>query len=150
MKLKTIFSLGFILLLSLSLYSQERREKMKEQFESKRVAFLSDKLDLKPEEAQKFWPVYNMFNDEKEDLRQSLKEDRDTELEDKEAEVLLGKMIELEEEALSIKKNYIAKFKNVIGARKTLMLFRLDRQFKEGMMKEIRERRGDKKQRRRE
>jgi hypothetical protein len=38
----------------------ERRE----QIESMKIAFLTKRLDLTPEEAKKFWPVYNQYSEE--------------------------------------------------------------------------------------
>ena len=52
----------FILLLAcltLSLNAQEKKENRKEQIESQKIAFFTAELELTPEEAQLFWPVYN-------------------------------------------------------------------------------------------
>lgn len=55
----------FILLLAcltLSLNAQEKKENRQEQIEqieSQKIAFFTAELELTPEEAQLFWPVYN-------------------------------------------------------------------------------------------
>ena len=36
----------------------------KEKLETLRIAFFSERLNLSPEEAQSFWPVYNAFSEE--------------------------------------------------------------------------------------
>jgi len=48
---------------------EDRREKV----DALKVGFITKKLDLSSEEAQKFWPVYNKFQDDLEKNRSSLK-----------------------------------------------------------------------------
>ena len=57
--------LGIILFLNMSteLIAQERREHY-QRIEAIKVAFITKKLDLTTEEAQKFWPVYNNYQKE--------------------------------------------------------------------------------------
>src|ERR1035437_4885758 len=47
----------------------------KEKMESMKIAFLTQKLDLTPDEAQKFWPVYNEFQKKREELRKKRREE---------------------------------------------------------------------------
>ena len=37
------------------------REKLAQTIDALKVAYITKQLDLTPEEAQKFWPVYNVF-----------------------------------------------------------------------------------------
>lgn len=41
---------------------QHGSDNNKEKFESARIAFFTSRMDLTPEEAGKFWPVYNEYN----------------------------------------------------------------------------------------
>lgn len=36
-----------------------------------KIAFLTRRLNLTPDEAKKFWPVYNQFSDELKNIRES-------------------------------------------------------------------------------
>jgi len=45
--------------------NQEKREKVK----ALKVAFLTEKLALTSEEAQKFWPIYNAFEEKQFEIR---------------------------------------------------------------------------------
>ena len=47
----------------------ERQNERKENIEAMKIGFLTKKLDLTPEEAQKFWPVYNQYSDKMKELR---------------------------------------------------------------------------------
>lgn len=42
--------------------SQPGSDNNKDKFESARIAFFTSRMDLTPEEAGKFWPVYNEYN----------------------------------------------------------------------------------------
>ena len=61
-----------------------------------KIAFLTRKLDLSAEEAQKFWPIYNKYEAE---LRDARIEGRNNK-----------KEIEMEEKILNIRKKYNRKF----------------------------------------
>lgn len=46
----------------------------KEKMRSEKIAYFTAELDLTPEEAQKFWPVYNMLQEEKEKYHNEARE----------------------------------------------------------------------------
>ncbi|MDI1303936.1 MAG: sensor of ECF-type sigma factor, partial [bacterium] len=63
MKLKKLFPI-LLLLISFSFYGQgEKMREKKEQIKALKVAFLTTELKLTSNEAEKFWPVYNTFDD---------------------------------------------------------------------------------------
>src|SRR4051812_47921412 len=49
----------------------EKGEEMHDRVEALKVGFLTKKLDLTPEEAKTFWPVYNQYEDEMEKVRKA-------------------------------------------------------------------------------
>lgn len=115
-----------------------------EKVESMKIAFISSKLDLSTEEAQKFWPIYNEMNAEMKALSPSTKLDREDfqNLSENEAEKVLETMIDNETKKLEIKKSYAIRMSNVIGAKKVLRLFKSDRQFKQRVLNNMKERSG--------
>src|SRR5689334_13027544 len=46
-------------------------QQQKENIESRHIAFITNQLQLTPEEAQVFWPVYNKYHAEVEALRKN-------------------------------------------------------------------------------
>src|SRR5690606_1178834 len=62
-KIKIIAPLLF-LVATLSLSSQEKQDW--EKIKSLKVAFITEKLELTPKEAQSFWPIYNEHQSKKE------------------------------------------------------------------------------------
>ena len=64
---KLYFILSLILLTTVNqVRAQEidQNEKKQQDIESLKVAFISRELELTPEEAQKFWPLYNQYSKE--------------------------------------------------------------------------------------
>ena len=127
-------------------FSQEYEEKM----ESRKIAYISDKLELTSEEAQEFWPIYNEMKAERKKMREAemaLKEMANDQSVD--ANKSLEQFVNLEEKKLNQLKVYIDKMKRSIGSEKTLLLFGLERSFKEEMLGRFRDKMGWKKKEKR-
>ncbi|PWT70277.1 MAG: hypothetical protein C5B59_20955 [Bacteroidetes bacterium] len=97
-----------------------------------KIAFISKKLNLTPEEAQRFWPIYNQYIEE---LRQARVKGGRTE-------------IEVEEDILNVRKKYSNEFTKAISPDKVNAFFRSEKEFNIFVQKEI-ERRQLKMQQRR-
>jgi Spy/CpxP family protein refolding chaperone len=139
-RLKTILVLAFISLFSFS-YSQGpppkvKGERQKENIESMKIDFLTNKIDLTPEEAQKFWPVYNQYQEKLHELRKIRKQnDRESkkkfeELSDKELEQIIDTDLATKQKELDLQKEYNTKFKAVLPVRKVSKLYAAEEQFK--------------------
>src|SRR6187431_2294722 len=73
MNLRKLYPILF-LLLSFNFYAQIQSDKDKfkekrEQIKAMKVAFLTTELDLSSSEAEKFWPLYNTYDDKLFELR---------------------------------------------------------------------------------
>lgn len=115
----------------------------KEKIESMRIAFITQKLDLTPEEAQKFWPVYNEFHKKKELLHQKRREETKNakqnidSLSDKQIEAIVDGEIAFKQKNLDLEKEYHAKFKSVLPIRKVAKLYRAEEQFTHRLLEEL-------------
>lgn len=105
----------------------------KEQKEAQRIAFLTERLDLTPDEAEKFWPVYREYKKAQVDLRRTEKPKRQgkvAEMSDDELEKLLDAMIDFKQKELDLKKKYHGKFKEILPIKKVAKLYHAEEQFK--------------------
>jgi hypothetical protein len=122
---------------------EERLQEIKAQ----KTAFLTQRMDLTPEEAQKFWPVYNQFDKEieanRKEMREIRKEMKETGLSDADASKSLDRMLNALQKELDIRKQYTGEFKKVIGASKTLRMFKAEKDFNRELVKRIRDRMED-------
>jgi len=133
------------LLLSVSfMQAQNKKEEKLEKVRSQKIAFLTQKMNLSPDEAQVFWPVYNEFSTQKKELN---KKKRDVMVElkqkwdsatDAQKEAVADQMIAFRMEEAKLDQSYHAQFKDVLPIDKVLKLYQAELQFKNYLMKQIR------------
>jgi hypothetical protein len=110
--------------------------------QAQRVAFITERLGLTPQESEKFWSLENEFEQAQESVRQKHKAERDPEsMSDAEADRFIQSRFQMEEELLQLKKDYYQRFKAVISPRKIALYQKADREFKRYILEEIRKRR---------
>lgn len=120
-------------------------ERMKE-IKAQKTAYLTTKLGLTSEEAQRFWPIYNEYDAAREGVRREMrsimrgKKDQEKPLTDADAEQRLSKGLELRQRELDIERAYKDRFIKSIGARRTLELVRAEHDFNREVLRRLRER----------
>jgi Spy/CpxP family protein refolding chaperone len=129
----------------LSMTSQVYAQKLKEKYNSHKVAFLSQGLDLTEAQAQAFWPIYNAYQSEMQSLRQAQELNFNPNMTDKEAEALMESMLSMRTKEIEIQRRYIQKMKVAIPARKVALLFKLEREFNGKVVSKVKERVQDRK-----
>ena len=121
---------------SLGSIAQEKGKEVKrENKKAEKIAFISTKLELTAEEAEKFWPVYNASEAEFKLLKKEHKaamgeKKKISEMSDNEVEKLLDKGLEIQQKELEIRKKYLVKFKEVLPIKKVAKLTRLEHEFR--------------------
>jgi hypothetical protein len=113
------------------LYAQEADAgKKEEKIQSLEIAFISRKLNLNPEEAQKFWPVYNEYKKEVRQVAISQKSQPDRD------------MLDFEQKVLDIRKKYKNEFVGVIGKPRMNEFFKAEREFRGVLLNKIKNQSG--------
>jgi len=142
-KMKTITSIVFIISFSVFSIAQPNRDKIK----TLKIAFITEKLDLSEQEAQKFWPVYNAFEEENFKFRKQsfeTKKNIDFEtLKEEEAIAILKDMRSFETKRITLKNNFIDDLSKILPAKKIILLERAEDDFKHKMFEEFKSRRPD-------
>lgn len=126
---------------------RERFKQKKEQVKSLKVAFITNELNLTPDEAAKFWPLYNAFEDKQQEIRKQKmkafmdrKDDNSIDkLSEKEAATMLSQMESTEEELYQLKKKFIANLKGVLPATKILKLKKAEEEFSKKLLQQYRD-----------
>lgn len=157
--MKLIYSIILAALFSTTIIAQatdegldrsERQEKMQSRIESKKIAFITQKLDLTPTEAQQFWPLYNEYQAKMKDFRQQHKPKlRGEDLSENEANAFLNDLFNREQNELDLKKEYFNKMKTAVSAKKVAKLYMLEKKFRDEILANIRTRMGKKKRNKR-
>lgn len=135
-----------LFLLSIQLFAQPPRGEKKEQIKALKVGFITTELALTADEASKFWPIYNAFEDKQFDLRhQKMKAFRgrmDSDLDklsEKEASALLGQMETNEDELHQARKKFIANLKGVLPSIKIIKLKKAEDDFNKKLLRQYRD-----------
>jgi len=135
-KLLVIFS---IMLIWGNLSAQD--EKMRDKIEAARIALITERLNLTPEQAQKFWPVYNEFTDKRRELRQEFDSQRPdshpSELSEEERKQLVQKGLDLKQKELNLEKEYSDKILSVISTQQMLSLRQAEGDFRKMLIERI-------------
>ncbi len=135
------------LLVSFNFYAQgESMKEKKEQIKALKVAFFSTELDLTTTEAERFWPIYNSYDDKQFELRhQKMKTymrrmsdgslDKITE---KEANTFLAQMEETEEELFLVRKKFMQNVRTILPAVKIVKLKKAEEDFNRKLLQQYR------------
>lgn len=116
--------------------------KRREKIEAYKIAFITEKLALTPNEAQKFWPLYNEFQEKAKALREACdfvpfhKIDIDK-LTEKEMEDIMEKHIQREIKMAELKKEYHEKYKKVLPVKKIILYYDAEHEFKTVLLKHL-------------
>jgi Spy/CpxP family protein refolding chaperone len=124
----------------------QQNDEKRENIEALKIAFITDKLDLTPEEAQQFWPVYNQYTDKLKELRKKrrldgkdVKQNLD-DLSDKETEQAVDNDLTYRQKELDLQKEYNTKFKAVLPIKKVAKLYAAEEQFKMVLLDKLKDR----------
>ncbi|MFP9114495.1 sensor of ECF-type sigma factor [Flavobacterium sp. RHBU_3] len=143
MKIKNLLLLS-VLLFTIMLQAQDKKDKH-EQIKALKVSFFTTALDLTPDEAAKFWPIYNAYDEKQfkirhEKMRPILKQMKDDGLDKmsaKEAEANLAKLEAADKELYNLKAKLIDDLKPVIGPIKILKLKKAEEDFKQKLLEQF-------------
>jgi Spy/CpxP family protein refolding chaperone len=117
----------------------------RERVQAMKTAFITKELNLSPEEAQKFWPVYNKYANELKELQKAHREkmkDAKANLDsmnDKEAEMMVDNFLIHEQKELDLKQKYHADFKKVLPIRKVGKLYHSEEKFKKELLEKVKD-----------
>jgi hypothetical protein len=138
--MKKIF-FAFLCLASVgSLFAQPQNGRAKQRVEAQRVGFITQRLNLTPEESQQFWPIYNQYVEKQQQIRNSVKMEQPLDdMNDADTEKLIMSQMDRETRELELKKEYYQKLKKVISVKKIAKLYRAERDFKGELLKQLQE-----------
>jgi len=138
-----------LLLSQLTLFAQKRDDNQDrwERYRTEKISFLTTNLDLTPEEAQKFWPVYNQMEKEKSEAQMKRRElehklrDEGESLSDKKIIQLTRDFVGTMKEEGDIDIRYYEEFLKILPPKKVLKLYNAEGEFRMHMIKKFRDQR---------
>jgi len=135
--MKNLLHIGLLLLLSVSVKAQpprpdnEVRAAQLKKIQAMEMAFITKELNLSPDEAQKFWPVFNQYRN---DLRTMASEKK------------FNDHLDKQQKMLDIRKKYRDDFSKVMNQDRANKVFGAEDEFKSLVRREFQKRQSEKKQ----
>jgi Spy/CpxP family protein refolding chaperone len=140
----------FLFLFSITTFAQpgsrikERLQQKKDNIKSMKIAFITTELNLTPDEATKFWPLFNAFEDKQKDIKKDRVKNymdriESENLSEKEAISLVNQMESTEEELYQVRKKFITSLKAVLPATKILKLRKAEEEFSKRLLQQYRD-----------
>lgn len=136
-----------LFLVSTGLYAQRPNQDRMKAF---KTAYLTEQLDLTSSEAEKFWPIYNYFDNKLKSLRKKERSEVFSKvrnggieaLTDSEAIALIDKMLEMKTTELQYRKELVKDLLKVLSPKKIIKLNRAEEEFKKMLLERLKQHRG--------
>ncbi len=116
---------GLFFLTTSPVKSQERIQRNAGKLEAYKIAYFTNRLNLTPEEAQKFWPLYNKYVTEIKEIKM---QNRQTD------------EIDMEEKIINVRKKYKNEFTRALPVDRVNQFFKVDKEFNAYLRRELQER----------
>ena len=141
--IKKILFTAFFVMTLFSCFSQDISwEQKKQQFKAEKVAYITTKMNFTVEEAQKFWPVYNKYDEILDGIGEKRRKnfnprciDVDT-LCEAECMKILKTSFALDEEELNARRNFYKELRAVFSDKKIMRYYHAEREFRRRLISE--------------
>lgn len=135
-----------LFLFSIHSFAQTPMNEKKEQIRALKVGFITNELSLTTDEAAKFWPIYNSFDDKQFELRHQkmkafkarMNDDALDKMSEKEASALLAQMENNEDELYQLRKKFIDNLQGVLSPIKIIKLKKAEDDFNRKLLQQYR------------
>ena len=111
-----------------------------------KIAIITNRLNLTPEQSTGFWPIYNEYSQKRREIhRAQRKIINDKKAEGKTDEQVLNNLKEvqdLKQQELDLEKEYQNRFLKVISANQIIELYKAERTFNDMLIQRLKQRQG--------
>ena len=124
-----------------------KEPEMRDRMEAYRAQFITEQLDLSPEEAQQFWPIYNQYRKELDEIHHTRMKkhrrsggdakERMESMTDSEIQKSVEEEFEMQQKLLDIRKAYFQKFKKVLPMKKVGLLYMAEGDFQRRLIRKL-------------
>ena len=143
--MKALAKIIFMCLIAVSAAAQDDDlpqpvdKKGRDKIEAARIAYITDQLQLTPEEAEKFWPIYREFAERRKEIRKELRETSKNASGQSDEEAV-KQQLNAKQKELDLEKDYSGRLLKVISAQKLRSLPQAERRFRQMILDQIQRR----------
>jgi len=116
-----------------------------EKLNAYKIAFFTRRLNLTPQEAERFWPVYNEFQNKRINIQQERAlvnrniNQNELNLTEKEMVEAGDKIVALQVQEAALAQEYHKKFKEILSPVKVIRLYQAENQYRAQLLNELRD-----------
>ena len=136
----------FALLTTASAWAQRPSGEEMQRIQDAKIAIITNRLNLTPEQATGFWPVYNEYSQKRRDIHRSQRKIINDKKEDGKTDVQvlnnLKDVQDLKQQELDLEKEYQNRFLKVISASQIIELYKAERTFNDMLIQRLKQRQG--------
>jgi len=140
---RLLFFTGMLMLFS-GLQAQERpnnHQQMLNEIRQKKVAFIQQRLNLTPEQAKQFWPLYYEYEQKRWDImkasRENFRHNKGEKGKIANYEQMTDNMINFDLMRAQLAKTYYEQFKRILPPQTLFQYYVADKDFKEWLLQDI-------------
>jgi hypothetical protein len=111
--------------------------KAKEKINAARIAYITERLGLTPEEAEKFWPVYREFVQKRQDLKKEYRQEIKRGADEK---TLIDLDLKIKQRQVDLERDYSGRLQKVVSAQKVIALRQAEGEFRRMLIRQIQQR----------
>jgi Spy/CpxP family protein refolding chaperone len=104
-----------------------------QKIENAKIALITNRLNLTPEQGQQFWPLYNEFDTKKKDIRKAYRKlvNEINTLTTNDDKILanLKETLNLQQKEVDVEREYMTRFLKVINIRQLAELYKTEQMF---------------------
>lgn len=128
------------LLLAIGTLIAQQRHPNSGKITALKVAYITGKLNLTPDQSAKFWPIYNQYEDELRTVRRafiSKYKNMNKNTEYRTARMYIEDNLDYQEEELGLKRKYKTQMLKVISPQQLAILYQAERDFKRMLVQQL-------------
>ena len=127
-------------------------QSVNDKIEARKIALITQRLDLTPEQAAKFWPIYQELSQKPRAIRSDFQQQRKSFNAKTATEEEMKKMIDMglkvKERQLNLEREYADRMRQVITNRQMVNLRRAEEEFRQKLLERIQKQRQNAQQQR--
>ena len=120
--------------------AQRQNEEELKKIENAKVAIITNRLNLTPEQSKGFWPIYNEFSQKRRDMNRSMREiikGKGVAATDDQALNSLKEVQDLKQKQIELEKDCQERLLTVISAKQLTELYNAERDFNEMLLQRL-------------
>ncbi len=138
---------GLFLMAAATVSAQRPSSEEWKQIQDARVGMITNRLNLTAEQSEKFWPLYNEFNEKRRVIRRNqrkiINEKREGGMTDQSALANLKEVQDLKQKEVDLENEYQSRFLKVISPSQLSELYKAEKSFNDMLLQRLNRRKNE-------